>query len=227
MDKLEATVGLKMMNGLWWPDRLEQKTADFHQTNLESLKRFLPLVQRRRGVVQAGGSYGLWPKALAAEFETVWTFEPEPDSFRCLCLNVPEKNVHKFNTALAERPGVCVLKAKGDSAHRAVSFKQGSTPMLSLELMDYVYDALILDVEGFEVNVLKGASKSVMNHRPVIMIEDIEEIRAFYGIKKADVLAVFEAFRYTLVGGHRHDLFWMPQERASSDMLASGKRVKW
>ncbi len=50
--------------------------------------------------IQAGGNCGVWPKAMGEKFELVYTFEPDPMNFRCLCANAPAENIYKFNAAL-------------------------------------------------------------------------------------------------------------------------------
>jgi FkbM family methyltransferase len=148
------------------------------------------LVPERRAVVQAGGCSGLWPLALAEVFAKVYTCEPDPTNFRCLQANVAEReNITALNVALGEthrrvgltrpKPGAGLWRVDGD----------GTIPMVPLDALFIrtPIDAIVLDVEGSEVQALQGAARLIARHRPLLWFEflrhtsEIESLLVAYG----------------------------------------------
>jgi FkbM family methyltransferase len=127
-----------------------------------------------RGVVQAGGCSGLWPLALAKYFKQVYTFEPAPINFRCLQANVAlTGNIAAFPCALGEtRQRVGMTRPKVGAGLWRVD-GDGDVEMETLDdvLGDAVVDAIVLDVEGHEVQALKGAERIITRCRPLLWFE--------------------------------------------------------
>ena len=143
------------------------------------------LAAGRGAVVQAGGCSGLWPLALARHFEQVVTFEPEPTNFRYLKANVSAlPNVSAFDYALGEtRARVGLTRPKPKAGLWRVD-GDGEIPMVTLDefVGDLVVDAIVLDVEGLEVDALRGAERLIDTHRPLLWFEFLHnapEIEAF------------------------------------------------
>jgi FkbM family methyltransferase len=138
--------------------------------------KFCSVNKRLNTVVQAGGSIGVWPKILSKHFQTVYTFEPEPISFECLDKNVIGMNVIKSNTALGESNCIISMDRKSLTAHKVNKNIVGSITMITL---DSLYldkcDALLLDVEGYEWNVLQGAVETIHKFKPLILVEALKD----------------------------------------------------
>jgi FkbM family methyltransferase len=175
-DNLSPTKTIKSPGGYteWlWPARdTVQMSVAFDR--LPDLYKALGHVKTFGVAVQAGGNMGVWPAHLASCFTTVYTFEPDPLNFRCLCANVPEENVFKFNAGLGVLP-VCLEMRRTDNcgAHRMDYERAGPVPLLRLD--DFGLDGcdfLQLDIEGCELAALSGARDLVARCRPVIMVED-------------------------------------------------------
>src|SRR5210317_451863 len=64
---------------------------------------FLHLVPDKRVVVQAGGACGIYPAYLAEHFSVVYTFEPNPELFRCLISNADNPDIFKIPMGLCNR----------------------------------------------------------------------------------------------------------------------------
>lgn len=139
------------------------------------------LASARRAVVQAGGCAGLWPLALSTYFEHVYTFEPEPNNFRCLVANVASAtNISAFEYALGETHAcVGMTRPKAQAGLWRVN-GDGEIPMVALDdvLGDAVIDALVLDVEGSEVQALRGADRLIVTHRPLLWFEFLSNASA-------------------------------------------------
>lgn len=158
--------------GEWlWP-RSDERCASFVWARLPDLHQAMALLKRFEIVVQAGGNCGVWPAELAKRFATVYTFEADPLNFRCLTANVPRENVFKFNAALGyERGCIDLERTLNCGGHRVGG--AGRIPMLRIDDLALPgCDFIQLDIEGHEVHALRGASDTVLQYQPVIMIED-------------------------------------------------------
>lgn len=164
--------GYRIERGLLWPETDVGAAAVLFSgvADLEAVYRHC----REFGVaVQAGGNCGIWPKALGEKFRAVYTFEPDPMNFRCLCANAPAENVFKFNAALgAVHEGVdMICRPDNTGAHRING--TGAIPTLRIDDLGLsACDLIYLDVEGYEMRALHGAEFTIFRHRPVIVIED-------------------------------------------------------
>jgi FkbM family methyltransferase len=136
--------------------------------------------------VQAGGNCGIWPKDLGKKFRVVYTFEPDPMNFRCLCANAPAENVFKFNAGLGagHRTTSLLLRPDNVGAHQIGG--AGDIPMLRIDdLALAACDLICLDVEGFELNALIGALETIERFQPTIVVED----KGVAGVKQGQVVS--------------------------------------
>lgn len=138
------------------------------------------LASGHRGVVQAGGCSGMWPLALAPYFERVYTFEPEPMNVQCLRANVADaRNISASACAVGDRrASVGLTRPKVQAGLWRVD-GDGDIPMVRLDdVVDDAVDAIVLDVEGFEVQALRGAERLIAEHRPLLWFEFLHHIEA-------------------------------------------------
>lgn len=160
----------------WWPDydREPERCYALVQRRVSDADIVLSLTAGRECVVQAGGHVGFWPIRLARHFARVFTFEPDNVLYQCLVLNAGQtQNVICSPAALGAQVGSSALHRKG-SAGSSVIDATGEQPvnMLTIDSLDLkACDAIILDVEGSEVDVLRGAVKTIKKFSPVIHLE--------------------------------------------------------
>ena len=88
------------------------------------------------------------------------------------------QNVFLFNAALANKvENLLIDTGIGQNWHRGDASRIDKIGNLctSLTIDTFTYSSLILiqlDIEGFELNALQGAEKTIKQHRPIIAIED-------------------------------------------------------
>ena len=168
---------LEMHDGVWFPADCGKKwKASVTRTHgLHAVIDICKAKNRLRTAVQAGGSMGIWPRELANYFQKVYTFEPEPMSFACLCKNVEAENVIALPWAVGMNRKMVSVKRKSLTSHHIVEGRDVGQILIDDLELEYC-DALLLDVEGMELEALQGASLTIENNRPVILVEALHNI---------------------------------------------------
>lgn len=163
--------------------------------------------------IQAGGNCGVYPMIMGDKFKYVYTFEPDPTNFRCLCANAPAENVFKFNAALGDKRG-CVdmlLRPENCGAHQTAGV--GAIPTLMIDdLALEKCDLICLDIEGDEFAALHGAALTIERCRPTIVIEE-KGLAERYGVAKggAEDLLVSD-HGYRVAARFRRDIALVPND---------------
>lgn len=191
----------------------------YARRDLPHLDAVLRLVPGRTAAVQAGGCLGVYPEHLAKQFATTYVFEPAPDLFAMMTMNVPVENVVRFQAALGDTRGlVGTSRIRRDGKpgnHEGITHivPSGTTPTLLLDdLALPVCDLIYLDVEGMELPALKGAAGTLQRCRPVVAIEINKNLR-FVGITEAEIVSflTLHGYRHALSVGS--DQAFVPVER--------------
>ena len=160
----------------------------------------------------------------------VVAFEPNPPVFHCL-----KQNVERNGVADRVRLHPCGLGARagwlecthqtvvnsGDTRFRETTRADSGIPVVRLDDVEAVRAAKVallkIDVEGMEVELLRGAGAVLAEKRPDVFIETkIDEGRA-------EVRAIMAAAGYRCVGSHNVSaevLEFRPEERAGPDSSA-------
>jgi FkbM family methyltransferase len=154
-------------------------------------------VSEKKVIVQAGGNCGFYVKKYAQLFELVYTFEPEPVNFYCLNLNVTEPNVIKFQACVGnEHVGVALGNFMPDVGATHVAGKGVIPTMLIDDLGLERCDLIHLDVEGYELNALKGAENTIKKCHPVIALEYYETWAQRYNTTLNDIESYLATLGY-------------------------------
>lgn len=164
--------GYRLERNLLWP-ATDRDCAAVVFDGVHDLEIAYQFCRRFDVAVQAGGNCGVWPAKMAERFGTVFTFEPDPMNFRCLCANAPEERIVKFNAALGDHHNAVGLLR--DPRNVGAHSIQGSGTIPVLRIDDLVLDKcdlIYLDVEGFELNALRGAADTIRRLKPVVVAED-------------------------------------------------------
>ena len=203
-----------------WEDfRGSRLGLKWNRRDLPNLDRVIAHVPKKRVAVQAGGNLGIFPKRLAMVFETVYTFEPEPNLFVKLCHNAPESNIIKIQAALGDsHKGVRMSGKRRDGkpdTHEGITHVAGDGPIPTLRLDDLeltVVDLIQLDLEGWELYALRGARDTIRRCRPVLCVE-INKSLGFVGIQKEVVRdLIVDVFGYVPIARLQSDDVYLPKE---------------
>jgi len=170
--------------GEYLSDRIRERGTWYEDELLAATLQMLP--PGAQWIVDVGANVGnhtrFWAEILPQA--TVWAFEPHPENYPLLELNIKGlENVVLFHHALGNSPREIHLTVnktnmgKVGSAehntggapyivavHRLDDLAAGQAPQLPLTLIK-------LDVEGMEEEVLRGAAALIDQHKPILLIE--------------------------------------------------------
>jgi FkbM family methyltransferase len=143
------------------------------------VEHFIPTIGTPRGVIHVGGFDGneeRWYREWGAR--SVW-FEPVPEKFA----ELQAKGLHAYECALGSRPGraslnlsaslqCCSLLEPSGHLDQYPQFPFSGSIEVEVRTLDSFaltgFDMLVLDVQGYELEVLKGA------------VETLKQIRIIY-----------------------------------------------
>lgn len=136
-------------------------------------------------MIHAGAFYGdMLPSFSRAVTGTVYSFEPVLENYLLANLCIQDnnlENVRLFNAALgAEVAGLRISTRGKDGAHAGGGsrIKQTGAICSALAIDTFDYDRLVLiqlDVEGFQLHALRGATRTIARHRPIVAVEDRQD----------------------------------------------------
>lgn len=169
-----------------WQGRSFELYGEFMENEISLLKE---LIKPDWTVLDVGaglGSHTIPFSRFVGPNGKVLSFEPERRNFCCLCGNVSINNIENvFCYQLAIGGSSCVIRVpeidintstyfggiqlNGDHSN-SVSYP---LPMAALDHIGIVAcDLIKVDVEGMEIDVIKGASEIISQFRPIIYIEN-------------------------------------------------------
>ena len=129
-----------------------------------------------RVCIQAGGHHGTYPKYLAEMFESVYTFEADPNNYTELVKNCTETNIISYNKALSSHKKKLGLWRVEEGNTGQVFVVPGNdiqaTTIDSLKLG--ACGLIQLDIERHELFAIMGAIETIESFQPVIILEGPE-----------------------------------------------------
>jgi FkbM family methyltransferase len=124
--------------------------------------------------VDIGANVGLWAKPLTKMFNHVIAFEPLEQVYECLEKNVAGLNIEIHKYALGSVNDV--VEMVYDSENTGGSFvSEVGTGDIVIKRMDDLdlpkFGLLKIDCERHELEVLKGATETILKYKPIIVCE--------------------------------------------------------
>lgn len=181
---------MKNVNGWHLPefDTLLSKQARHHphpstDYQQEIFDAAMALVATFGTAIDVGANVGFHTVRLAQKFHTVMAFEPASANHECLLINTNQfHNVSVYNMGLGHEQSDMALELPQDStncgAYSLKDFQAQSTAKSSetirvvpLDNFDLEVDFIKIDTQGFESEVLRGATKTIQRCKPVILAE--------------------------------------------------------
>jgi FkbM family methyltransferase len=144
-----------------------------------------------RDFLDCGGYIGDSALIFEREFNPrkIYSFEPDPSNYNLFLENIKSKNLKKV---IPIREGVgektCVLKYH-TLGRQSFASESGNAEMKVVSIDDFVSERNLsvglikIDVEGTELDVLKGAKKSIKEFKPILLIGIYHNPEEFFGTK--------------------------------------------
>lgn len=177
---------ITLVNGFYYP-KISETTAAKQKSNwAEQPKQIASHTKRKQVCVQAGGFVGYYTKIYAEIFDIVYTFEPNPLNFYCLNKNVQNINVIKFQSCLGDSHQLVNMALPVSHIKKGVNTGtyhiagKGNIPTLLIDDLNLdICDLIHLDIEGFEINAINGATNTINKYHPTICLEINSALRNF------------------------------------------------
>jgi FkbM family methyltransferase len=191
--------------------------TNYQQTTIDEAVRH---VKKFDCAIDVGGNIGLHTVRFALLFKTIHSFEPTTTNFDCLRKNTATlDNVILHRLGLGAEPDTVTIQLPADANNcgnfSIVDFADNieqtvneTIEIRTLDSFEMTPDLIKIDVQGFDYNVLVGATKTIASHHPVIIIESETK-------KSRNIIGEFlTQHGYTVAAKIRHDQIWVHQEKA-------------
>jgi FkbM family methyltransferase len=163
--------------------------------------------------LDVGANIGNHSLFFSNYFEKIVAFEPHPLNYKLIELNSSlssKKNIEIYNSGISDQYGEMTISCV-DVANSG-SFSLNNTPSISSDTLVIVntldnlcngrHISLIkIDVEGMELNVIKGASNIILQYQPVILFE---QKHSNFSEGNSDVILQLAKLGYTKFGFVKH-----------------------
>lgn len=159
-------------------------TKDFYEVGmLDSLLNKGVLDSLKKGIfLDIGSNIGNHTLYFfqRAYIQSAYCFEPVQDTFQILQKNITLNNLQDktklFNAGVGEKEGMAQIKNYNTNNTGLSQLKicnEGSIPVIAIDNMTFEGNIsfIKIDVEGFELNVIKGMLNTIKKHKPIIYIE--------------------------------------------------------
>ena len=170
----------KLSNGLWVPStdaQIEQwREKGYPYMQDTCLNQFIKWCDNQHKkfnlIVDIGAWCGTWSMAMQKYATNIYCYEPNKLHYECLAKNLaPHNHVRLYNQAVGNEDGFVKLSEESATQNTRVLLETGDTKINKLDSLDTEgVDMIKIDVEGLEMEVLKGASKKLADVK-YIMIE--------------------------------------------------------
>ena len=160
-------MNIEKVNDFWVPSNdihIEKWKAGQPFTQNKCLLKFLNYCEsqtkKMKTVLDIGAWCGTWAKAIEPFAKKVIAFEPDKTHFKCLQRNCTINCDPRMEAVGSEIKEVSLTEDDFTQAKRVD--QQGNIRMITIDSMDYQdVDMIKIDVEGYEMEVLKGATKTL------------------------------------------------------------------
>lgn len=187
-------------------------------------------LKETRSVIDIGAHIGISVIQWASIFKNVYAFEPMKDHYECLLENTKEfSNINYFNFALSNEETIKngtyrTNKNSGsfqllDENYQQPSkkppreiFKIQTKTLDSFNFKDI--DLIKIDVEGWELEVLFGAKKTILENSPVLIIEYTggNSKKSLHSYNVENYHNFINEIGYTSVGSYDDDIIYVKEE---------------
>ena len=133
--------------------------------------------------VDIGANIGLHSVRLAKKFKNVFSFEPFSINFQCLTENIKTfHNIKNYQLGLGSAEALVEIQLPADSDNSGApsikDFTNSDRELIkeqikidTLDNFNLSPNLIKIDVQSYELEVLKGAYETLKKHKPILIIE--------------------------------------------------------
>lgn len=171
-------------------------------------------------MLDAGANCGYYSLRYATLCKEIYSFEPVSKTFEMLSLNLNRNNIKNIipsQSGLSDISGDKVINLYNSSGNNSIferqvpeghSLKKVGNETIHLNSLDTLVelgkvaipDIIKIDVEGAELQVLKGAKKTITICRPTVLLEYSESTSVDAGYNKESLISILELNNYCIYG---------------------------
>ena len=165
------------------------------------------LIEPGQTFIDVGAHVGTWAQHFATKCRTVHAFEPQLSTYARLREGVKIAELGAVVTchavALGARGKVDLHVVSGDGGGSTLRHRPELPPEIGVErvragqLDDYTFEdvgLIKIDVEGYEIDVLRGAVKTLAEHHPRLLLE--AWTHDWYARDRVELIAYVESLGY-------------------------------
>jgi FkbM family methyltransferase len=179
---------------LWIPDNEEWQNWCLNY-EIKHWNTVVHHIENTNVALDIGAHVGIWSRRMARIFNYVYAFEPIDKHIECYKENLKDyNNVEIHQIALSDKDDVKEMKELDfNSGSSTLEWKLKSkntkhqqkfidVKTTTLDSFNFTnVDFIKMDVEGHEINAIKGAEKTLTNNSPLIFIEVLhKELKKSY-----------------------------------------------
>jgi FkbM family methyltransferase len=219
---------MKVPNDNFFTEMLKNNTIRLF--GKESRDIALSYVTNFDTVIDIGAHIGISVLHWAEHFQNIQAYEPMLDHFNCLTENTKHLlQVNRFNYAISDQQKI--LKGAYRTSKNTGSFqliddnyqqpsKKSPRQLYEIEshrLDEFNFDSVGLikiDVEGWELEVIRGATDTINKHRPVLLIEFTggNSKKSLHTYDVNEYFKIIESLNYVPVAISGDDTIYIPKE---------------
>lgn len=219
MHTTPATMGEVLMRYYGWEviedpmyHRLLKDNRDITTADQDKMSHFIDkYIESRRTVLDIGCHYGFFTNFLAKRFQQVHAFDFPNDILECCKSNlegiknitIHEHGVGDRNTQVSTNDWSTRHGRRGPLGNHVDPNNQGvKYPIKTIDSLNITdVDLMMIDTEGYEMHVLKGAVNTIKKYQPLLVLEfHNRNLTQKYGYSLLDLQAHVESLGYRSLG---------------------------
>jgi FkbM family methyltransferase len=174
---------------------------------LNRLRGALQSIEGRRTAIDVGAHKGIWTRVMMEEFDTVYSFEPILSNF----LPLKDINPNSYNIGIGEEASIAYFEPGYNTGMWHVTDEITEHTSEIKRLDDYNFDNvdfIKIDVEGYELHVLKGAIDTITKNKPAILLEE-NGLLPRYNQTHNELWKYMKTLGYKNVTRFQDDFLWL------------------
>lgn len=199
---------MKWISGWWLPDSDRHFENYIYNGGYQTVHRTTILnyiknyIKEFNNVIDVGSHVGFWSKEFTELFKHVYAFEPINEVRECYIKNIVKNNYTLYPYGLGSSESKVKIQYDPDETGNSFITPQGNREIKVYPLDNFNFnkiDYIKIDVEGYEIEICKGAIKLIKRDKPFIHIEKKEKVMKKTNLTEDTIFNFFKSINYKQV----------------------------